>query len=177
MASLNDSQRETVPARPPATRSLDWLAAKVAGSLGIRLEEVDPDRPFLSLGLDSLSAMELKVEIDAGLGTTLPLSMLMEGSGIRELAERASEHLAGSPAQPSETSAPAGARIGAGQPLSHGQQMLWYAHQFTTDRRRLPHHRGRDRSARSWTSTPSGGRSRRVIARQDALRTTFCTRR
>ena len=48
----------------------------------------------MSLGLDSLSAMDLKVEIDAGLGTTLPLSMLMEVSGIRELAEWASERLA-----------------------------------------------------------------------------------
>ncbi len=108
----------------------NWLAAKVAGSLGIRPEEVDRDLPFLSLGLDSLNVMELKLQIDAGLATTLPLSMLMDGSSIRELAEWASVQLAGSSAQPSETSSPP-VQDQHGQSLSHGQQLLWYAHQFT----------------------------------------------
>ena len=51
-------------------------------------DKVDLDRPLLNLGLDSLTAMELKVEIDAFLGAALPLSVLLESGGIRELAER-----------------------------------------------------------------------------------------
>ena len=47
--------------------SWDWLP-----------EKVDPDRPLHDLGLDSLTAMDLKVEIEACLGTALPLSMLLE---------------------------------------------------------------------------------------------------
>ena len=116
-------------------RLMEYFRDRVADVLGLAPDKVDPDRPLMSLGLDSLSAMDLKVEIDAGLGTTLPLSMLMEGSGIRELAERVSERLAGAPTGSNEPAAPAEgepATVEAGPPLSHGQQMLWYAHQFTT---------------------------------------------
>ena len=57
--------------------------------------------------------------------------MLMEGSGIRELAERVGEHLNAPPAPLPETSA-AAAPGESDLRLSHGQQMLWYAHQFAT---------------------------------------------
>ena len=114
-------------------RLIEYFRDRVAAVLGLAPDKVDPDRPLMNLGLDSLTAMELKVEIDACLGTTLPLSMLMEGSGIRELAERVSERLAG--AATASRAGRAGQRAPstpeAGPPLSHGQQMLWYAHQFT----------------------------------------------
>src|SRR5205807_10471706 len=85
---------------------------------------------------DSLTALELKVEIETGLGAALPLSILLEASSIRDLAERTSVHLAGAATGPSEPaavqgSAPRPAPAEADPPLSHGQQMLWYAHQFT----------------------------------------------
>ena len=51
--------------------------------------------------------------------------MLMEGSGIRELAERASEQLAGTPndtSQPAAAAETVAAFVEADPPLSHGQQ-------------------------------------------------------
>ena len=151
----------------------NWLAAKVAGSLGIRPEEVDRDLPFLSLGLDSLNVMELKLQIDAGLATTLPLSMLMDGSSIRELAEWASVQLAGSSAQPSETSSPP-VQDQHGQSLSHGQQLLWYAHQFTP--KGAAYHLAGAAIVRAELDIDSFRRaSCRVVAGHDALRTTFTT--
>ena len=60
----------------------------MAAVLELAPEKVDLDRPLLNLGLDSLTAMELKVEIDSFLGAAMPLSMLLESGGIRELAER-----------------------------------------------------------------------------------------
>ena len=152
-------------------RLIEYFRDRVAAVLGLAPDKVDPDRPLLSLGLDSLSAMDLKIEIDAGLGTTLPLSMLTEASGVRELAERASEYAAGPPIQPSETYSPSGHEE-SDQPLSHEQQLLWYAHQFTTSAAAY-HISGaatfqveldRDAFRRAFG---------RVIAHQDALRTTF----
>ena len=58
-------------------------------------EKVDPDRPLLTMGLDSLSAVDLKVEVETSLGITLPLSRLLEGATIRDLAEQAAVQGAG----------------------------------------------------------------------------------
>ena len=152
-------------------RLMEYLRDRVAAVLGLAPDKVDPDRPLLSMGLDSLSAMDLKIEIDAGLGTTLPLSMLMEVSGIRELAERASEYVAGAPIQPSETSSPSG-HVESDQRLSHEQQLLWYAHQFTTSG--AAYHISGAATFQVELDKDAFRRAfGRVIARQDALRTTF----
>ncbi len=175
---LGDVHREELsglPAEVRRQRLLEYFRDRVAAVLGLAPDKVDPDRPLLSLGLDSLSAMDLKIQIDAGLGTTLPLSMLLEGSGIRELAEKASEHLAGAPTLASERAAPtadAPATVQAGPPLSHGQQMLWYAHQFTTSG--AAYHVLGAGSVRAELNQGAFRRAIcRVIARQEALRTTF----
>ncbi len=70
-------------------RLIEYFRDRVAAVLELAPDKVDLDRPLLNLGLDSLTAMELKVEIDAFLGAALPLSMLLESGGIRELAESA----------------------------------------------------------------------------------------
>src|SRR5207247_2405680 len=118
-----------LPAGVRLQRLIEFLRDRVASILGLDPDKVDPDRRLLTLGLDSLTAMELKVDLEASLGAAPPLSMLLEGSGIRELAERTSELLAGSATRPPEPS-PAPASEEPDQRLSHGQQLLWYAHQF-----------------------------------------------
>ncbi len=65
------------------------LCGRVADVLGMAADKVDPDRPLLTMGLDSLSAVDLKVEVETSLGVTLPLSLLLEGATIRDLAEKA----------------------------------------------------------------------------------------
>ena len=152
-------------------RLVEFFRDRVAAVLGLAPDKVDPDRPLMTLGLDSLTAMELKVEIETGLGAVLPLSMLMEGSGIRELAQRVSEHLAGSPAPSPETSA-AVAPGESDHRVSHGQQMLWYADQFAPTG--AVYHITGAATIRATLDIAAFRRAfRRVIARQDALRTTF----
>ena len=65
---------------------IDYLRDRTAGILGLSPDQVNLDRPLLAMGLDSLTAMELKAEIDAHLGVKLPLSVLIEGSSIRDVA-------------------------------------------------------------------------------------------
>ena len=148
-------------------------------------DKVDPDRPLLTMGLDSLTAIDLKVEIETSLGVTLPLSRLLEGATIRDLAEQAIAQGAGTPTGPLEPAVasvpgavpeppaiPEPAPGQSGQPLSHGQQMLWYAHQFTTTG--AAYHVTGAGSVRAELDIDALRRAfRRVVARQEALRTTF----
>ena len=56
-----------LPADVRHKRLMEYFRDRVAAVLGLAPDKVDPDRPLMSLGLDSLSAMDLKMEIDAGL--------------------------------------------------------------------------------------------------------------
>jgi amino acid adenylation domain-containing protein len=134
-------------------------------------EKVDVDRPLLNLGLDSITAMELKVEFDAFLGTAMPLSMLIESAGIRSLAESASVLVAAPSARTSQTIEGPRPELPELRP-SHEQQLLWYAHQFTPNR--AAYHITGAAIIRAELHRDALRRAlRQVIARQDALRTTF----
>ena len=168
-----------LPADASHVRLVESLRQRVATVLGMEPAQVDPDRPLMTMGLDSLTAMELKVEIETGVGASLPLSILLEGSTIHDLAERASAHLTGSPTRPSQPAAApvpelalAPAPAEPGQPLSYGQQMLWYAHQYTTTGAAY-HVTGAGLVRAELVREAVRRAFCRVIARQDALRTSF----
>jgi amino acid adenylation domain-containing protein len=160
-----------LPSEVRRERLVGYFRERVAAVLGLPPEKLDPDRPLLNLGLDSLSAMDLKLEIDKGLGTALPLSLLMEVSGIRELASWASEHLAAARSGAAETpSPPESAELN--QPLSHEQELLWYAHQFAP--KSAAYHITGAAIVRAELHIAAFQRAlRRVVAHHDALRTTF----
>ena len=152
-------------------RLIEYFRDRVADVLGLAPEKIDPDRPLLSLGLDSLTAIDLKAEIEAGLSTELPLSMLLDDSGIRVLAEKMSAQLGGTAARSSETEmTPVSGE--SDRRLSHEQQLLWYADQFTPNR--AAYHITGAATIRAELDIDAFRRAfRRVIAGQDALRTTF----
>jgi amino acid adenylation domain-containing protein len=172
--SLTETDRGKLSVLPADARHallVAYLRDRVAALLELAPDRVDLDRPLLSMGLDSLTAMDLKVEVDAALGAALPLSLLLEGSGIRDLAERVSGHLADSPMRPSEAPDPPGSEEPDGR-LAHEQQLLWYAHQFTPNP--AAYHISGAATIRAELDACAFRRAfRRVIARQDALRTTF----
>ena len=110
------------PAERPAALE-PWLRESAARALRMAPERVDPDLPLVSLGLDSLSAVELRQEIEESLGVAVSLGGLLEEVSLRGLA---GEALAGL-----EEAAPAGPVLTAGTggsefPLSHGQRALWF---------------------------------------------------
>lgn len=65
------------------------LRQLVCTSLGLAEEDVPLDRPLYALGLDSMAAVQLKAEIEALTGTTLPLADTLQGPSIDELAAAA----------------------------------------------------------------------------------------
>jgi amino acid adenylation domain-containing protein len=154
-----------------------YLRDRVAGLLGLPPDQVDLERPLLALGLDSIVAMELKLDVDGYLGVKLPLSVLIEATSIRDVAERARALAAqgeGATPRPSSPAHPASAPevppAGAGS--SHGQQMLWYAHQFTATG--AAYHIAGAGLVRAELDLDAARRAlRRVIDRHEALRSTF----
>ncbi|GAB7037736.1 MULTISPECIES: non-ribosomal peptide synthetase/type I polyketide synthase [Catenuloplanes] len=68
----------------------------LAEPLGRAPETIGPDEPFLALGLDSLTAVDLVKQLESRLGRTLSTTLLFEHRTLDELAR----HLAGGAAFP-----------------------------------------------------------------------------
>jgi acyl carrier protein len=73
------------------------LQGAFAGYLGLEPAQVDPDRPIEELGMDSLTAAQLAVDIEDRLGVSLFLNDL---SGRETIAELAASVLEDVPAGP-----------------------------------------------------------------------------
>jgi acyl carrier protein len=65
------------------------LQGAFAGYLGLQPDEIDPDRPIDELGLDSLTAAQLALDIEERLGVSLFLNDLSGRETLTELAASA----------------------------------------------------------------------------------------
>jgi NAD(P)-dependent dehydrogenase (short-subunit alcohol dehydrogenase family) len=74
------------PAEDRPGRLVRHICERASGVLRLPPEKVDPDRPLLSFGLDSLTAMELKNIIESDLNLAMPLALMLQGASIREMA-------------------------------------------------------------------------------------------
>ena len=153
-------------------RLLAGFRGHVARVLKLPEDRVEPDRPLLTFGLDSLLAMELRGGIEAEFGPVLPLSVLLQGPSLRELADRAAEGWS----DPGPVAAPGPRAIEAGaaevRRPSAGQQMLWYAHQFEPTG--AAYNLAGAARVRAGIDVEAVRRALgRVAARQESLRSTF----
>lgn len=73
------------------------LQKMAAGILGSNGKLPEPDRPLLSIGFDSLTAMEMRASLLRTMGTNVPVSSLLTGATLRDLAS-----LCSSTSQPQE---------------------------------------------------------------------------
>ncbi len=115
---------------PPARRErlAAYLRERAAAALGVAGPAISPRQPLTGLGLDSLTAVELKGSVEAALGITLPLADLLQGAAIEDLADLLDSSLEGMPAAdlaPLRALSPAG-----DEPLSAGQRGLWFLHRL-----------------------------------------------
>jgi amino acid adenylation domain-containing protein len=136
-----------------------WLRHKAAAVLRMPVSEVDPARPLIELGLDSLAAIELGHAAEMALGVALPPGVLLEGASIVDLARRPLTPWPPLPSPPfprerGDVSEPAGASSspdhdrllsvpplpvggrgwergsGGEGPLSQTQRGLWFLHRL-----------------------------------------------
>jgi acyl-CoA synthetase (AMP-forming)/AMP-acid ligase II/acyl carrier protein len=133
--------REALAAQAPAERRgmlAAYLRERAAAALGIPASAIS-SQPLTALGLDSLTAVELKGGVEAALGIPVPLSDLLRGIGVADLAEILLAGLDGEQAAGQATGeAPLrslsllGDRQGD-QPLSPGQRGLWFLHRLAPE--------------------------------------------
>nr|WP_143261733.1 non-ribosomal peptide synthetase/type I polyketide synthase [Allokutzneria sp. NRRL B-24872] len=75
-------------AEDPSAAALDLVRRVVAGVLGhASAEEIDPAAKFLELGMDSLTALEVRNRLNRATGMTLLVSMVFDHPTPTELAE------------------------------------------------------------------------------------------
>ncbi|MFQ5794230.1 MAG: SDR family NAD(P)-dependent oxidoreductase [Candidatus Bipolaricaulia bacterium] len=85
----DDLTRDALLAADPEQRQSlleSYLQEQVARALGLAPSRLDLKRSVTTLGLDSLMAMELKNRIEASLGMELPVTSLLQGPSVAELA-------------------------------------------------------------------------------------------
>ena len=76
----------------------DWMVKHVAALLEVEASSVDVDTPFRTLGLDSIAAVDMSVELEDWLGRDLPPTIAYDHPTIAKL----SAHLASLPSLESE---------------------------------------------------------------------------
>ncbi|HSL83471.1 MAG TPA: AMP-binding protein, partial [Thermoanaerobaculia bacterium] len=132
-------------ALPPDERRLrveEVLRNRAGELLGVAPGELDPEKPLIALGLDSLGAAELAHGVERSLGVPVgssEMAALLDGASLRDLADAVLARLE------EEGNAPAVAGIPAvlpgvaappeDFPLSYGQRSLWFLHDLGQQRR------------------------------------------
>jgi amino acid adenylation domain-containing protein/thioester reductase-like protein len=120
---------ETGEPATPSTESVQALTlACTAQVLGLSENHLDAHEPLDRLGLDSLMAIELRNKIEGDLGVTLPVSEFLQGPTVIQLADMIVEK-ASRPGSSLPPILPV-ADPDTPQPLSHGQQAMWFLHQM-----------------------------------------------
>ncbi|MFF7749304.1 SDR family NAD(P)-dependent oxidoreductase [Streptomyces sp. NPDC007971] len=90
-----------LPGAERAERVLALVRDETSRALGLRsAESVRPDQPLRDLGMDSVTAVELRNRIGARLGTRLPATLLFDHPTADRLAEYLLGHVLGRAARP-----------------------------------------------------------------------------
>ena len=107
-----------------------WLRSQLAAKLGVDLDKIDSNESIARYGLDSLAAIELIHSIESALEVNLPLTSLLQSLTIAELAAEIVTRIKSAAPEPKAISA-AAAEAQSEQPLSRGQQALWFLYQMS----------------------------------------------
>jgi amino acid adenylation domain-containing protein len=137
--------RETPPAKSemrallaaPVVRSPEeieaWLAIHLASALRVNVDRIDPQQSINQSGLDSLKIIEFMHSIENGLKVNLPLTSILQNPTLAQLATEIYYRLHASSTDAVEARMLQSIReVAKLNPLSHGQQALWFLHQVTT---------------------------------------------
>ena len=94
--------RAPVPAGASAKEIQAWLSRYLSAELGVAAHEIELDRPFSQLGMDSVAATRLAADLGAWFGVALPPTTAWSHPSVLAL----SEHLCGAPGRERAPSAP-----------------------------------------------------------------------
>lgn len=93
----------SLPREEAQRRLTEVVREEVARILRLTVEDVEPERPLIDVGLDSLMALELRLMLEKRTGLEIPMLALGGGRSVQELVSRMlSVHSADVPSQGSE---------------------------------------------------------------------------
>jgi amino acid adenylation domain-containing protein len=154
-----------------ATERATQLQSYLRNQLGhlLRLAEIPLDQPLIAMGIDSLLAFEVKMQVEADLGLDLPISCILAGATVGQLTTQLLDQLL----EASPVRAVLSLRDQAEDyPLSYGQQALWFLHQLAPQR--AAYNIARAIRIRGFLNREALRNAfRRVMDRHASLRTTF----
>jgi len=93
-----DPRRAQLLAAPPQERVAileDRLRQHVASVLRLAASKIDLDQPLVTMGIDSLMAVELKNRVEREIGVAIPLLQLIKGPSLSDLARSLAGSMAG----------------------------------------------------------------------------------
>lgn len=109
-----------------------YLQEQLARILNLPSGQVETQQNIITLGLDSLSAIELQHEIENSLGINWPVSRFLQFFSISDLASQILNELA-EPVQDRPFSLSSTQKMVASFPLSYNQQTFWFLHELAPD--------------------------------------------
>ncbi|MEZ4727505.1 MAG: type I polyketide synthase [Caldilineaceae bacterium] len=87
------AQLQTLPPEEQQAELLTYLRQRVATTLATTPAQLDITQPLITMGVDSLMAVELRNQVQQTLGITLPITMLLDSGTIADLAAYLGEQL------------------------------------------------------------------------------------
>ena len=109
---------------------IEYLKHLISRRLPIRPDRLDAEHALISLGLDSLTVAELVHQIEESLKVSIPLSCLLDGGTIRDVARRLRDSQTATCVQQSDLANEGRIRE---YPLSRNQAALWFLYQLAPD--------------------------------------------
>jgi amino acid adenylation domain-containing protein len=165
LADIDPAEREA--------RLAGFIRTELGRALRVAPEEISVDAPFATLGMDSLTAMELRSRAQAALGTFIPPTLLFTHPTASALARGLLERWLATRADPAQRCPPIPRTPREGAlALSHAQEQLWFLHEL------VPSSSAYNVAVQVHIRGPLDaallGRSfEAIVARHEVLRTTF----
>ncbi|ABM11838.1 amino acid adenylation domain [Mycolicibacterium vanbaalenii PYR-1] len=127
LTGMSDEQR--------IDRIIELTRTELGNALRVAPAEIDPTAEFMTIGMDSMIAMELRGRLQAALGTPVPASLFFENPTVSTLAEALHALWLDASSDPSRRESPIprvphGCTLPCDVPLSHAQEQLWFLNQL-----------------------------------------------
>jgi amino acid adenylation domain-containing protein len=123
--SMDGQIRGVILSSPEAQQhriAADYLVDKVAAALKVEPVLIEPERPLHEIGLDSLTAFELKNRVEADLGIVLPVGKFLQKPTISVIASAILDHIRKDVRSENDIAKTGWAEL----EMSIGQQALWF---------------------------------------------------
>lgn len=118
-----------------------YLQEQLSRALNLPVSHIDYQTSVISLGVDSVTALELKNNLDSSLSVNIPIMDILQGATVAQISELIIRELKEQSIQPesqdsfksTDSLVDAAPPNCTEYPLSHGQEALWFLYQLAPE--------------------------------------------